>query len=130
MEREEQKFYICKHCGNIISFVNRSGAPISCCGEKMTELVPNTTDAAIEKHVPVITVEGNQVTVEVGSVAHPMIEEHFIGWIYIQTEKGGQRKELKPNDKPSATFALTDDDKLVRAYEYCNLHGLWKKDYQ
>lgn len=130
MERKEQKFYICKHCGNIISFVKSSGAPVTCCGEKMNELVPNTTDAATEKHVPVITVDGNTVKVDIGSVAHPMVEEHYITWVYIQTEKGGQRKELSPNDEPSVTFALTEDDKLVSAYEYCNLHGLWKKDYK
>lgn len=130
MKREEQKFYVCKHCGNIISFVKCSGAPVTCCGDKMTELVPNTTDAATEKHVPVITVNGNEVVVEIGSVEHPMTEEHYITWVYIQTEKGGQRKELNPSDKPRVTFSLTDDDKLVSAYEYCNLHGLWKKDYQ
>lgn len=130
MERDELKFYYCKHCGNIITFIKSSGAPVTCCNDKMTELVPNTTDAATEKHVPVITVKGNEVTVDIGSVPHPMTEEHYIGWVYIQTEKGVQCKKLQPNDKPSVTFTLTEDDKIVRAYEYCNLHGLWKKDYQ
>ncbi len=126
MKREEQKFYICKHCGNIIGLINNAGVPLVCCGEKMTELVPNTTDAATEKHVPVIKTEGSKVTVEIGSVAHPMTEQHHIAWVYIQTEKGGQRKELVPGEKPSAEFILTEDDKLESAYAYCNLHGLWK----
>ena len=96
-----------------------------CCGQKMTELVPGSTDAAQEKHVPVIKVDGDKVTVSVGSAAHPMVPEHFIEWIYLQTEKGGQRKALVPGAAPEAVFALTDD-KPVAAYAYCNLHGLWK----
>ena len=94
----------------------------------MQVLVPNTEDASVEKHVPVIKVDGNKVTVEVGSTPHPMIKEHYIEWIYIQTEKGGQRKELAPDEKPSVEFALTDDDTLEAAFAYCNLHGLWKAD--
>jgi superoxide reductase len=92
----------------------------------MTKLEPNTVDAANEKHVPVVKVDGNNVTIEVGSVAHPMTEEHYITWIYIQTEHGGQRKNLTPSDAPKATFALADGDKLVAAFAYCNLHGLWE----
>ena len=126
---KEKKFFICKHCGNMIGMIKHSGVTPVCCGEAMPELVPNTVDASTEKHVPVITVKGNLVEVRVGSVPHPMIQEHYIEWVYILTEKGGQRKALKPNDEPVATFALTDDDKLLCAYEYCNLHGLWKADY-
>ncbi len=122
------KFYRCNHCGNVIGKVIDSGVPVVCCGEKMVELVPNTTDAAQEKHVPVIKVDGKRVTVTVGSTLHPMLEEHFIEFIYLQTKQGGQRKSLKPGDKPEATFALTDDDEAVSAYAYCNLHGLWKAD--
>ena len=129
MTQENYKFYICKHCKNVIGFISNTGVPLICCGEKMSELIPNTTDAANEKHVPVITVSGNIVTVDIGSVPHPMAEEHFIEWVYIQTEKGGQRKTLSPGDKPSVTFSLTDDDKLEAAFAYCNLHGLWKADY-
>lgn len=125
--RKESKFFICKHCGNLVTFIKESGAPLTCCGELMTEIEPNTVDAAVEKHVPVVTVDGNTVTVEVGNVEHPMIPEHFIQWIYIQTENGFQIKYLEPGDKPKATFTL-NDDKVVAAYEYCNLHGLWKKD--
>lgn len=124
---ENQKFFICSHCGNIVGLIQEAGVPMICCGEKMEELVPNTVDAAQEKHVPVVTVDGNTVKIEIGSVEHPMADEHYIQWIYLQTEKGGQRKSLKPGDKPSATFALVDD-KAVAAFEYCNLHGLWKAD--
>ncbi|MEG6615825.1 desulfoferrodoxin family protein [Peptococcaceae bacterium 1198_IL3148] len=128
MKQERQKFYICKHCGNIIGLINNAGVPLICCGEEMTELVANTTDAAAEKHVPVITVEGNKVTIDIGSAPHPMTEQHNISWVYIQTEKGGQRKTLMANDEPTVEFALTDDDKLEIAFAYCNLHGLWKAD--
>ena len=124
----EVKFFICKHCGNLVGMIFDSGAPLTCCGEKMTELVPNTVDAAQEKHVPVVTIEGDTVTVKVGSVAHPMLPEHYIQWIYIHTEQGGQRKALKPGDKPEATFLLAEGDKLIATYEYCNLHGLWMKE--
>ncbi len=126
--KKEQKFYICKTCGNLIGMIEDSGANPFCCGDKMTLLTPNTADASAEKHVPVIKVEGSKVTVEVGSAPHPMIEEHHIAWIYIQTETGGQRRALDHTGAPSATFMLTEDDKLVTAFAYCNLHGLWKAD--
>lgn len=119
-----QKFFRCKHCGNLIGMIHDSGAPLTCCGEEMQELVANTTDAATEKHVPIVTVDGDTVHVAVGSVEHPMTEAHYIQWIYLKTEKGGQRKCLTPSDKPYASFKLVDD-KPVAAYEYCNLHGLW-----
>lgn len=121
----EPRFFICEHCGNLIGTIHDAGVPMLCCGQKMTELVPGSVDAAQEKHVPVIKVEGDQVTVSVGSVAHPMAPEHHIGWIYLQTEKGGQRKVLVPGEAPEAVFALADD-KPVAAFAYCNLHGLWK----
>ena len=119
------KFYDCKHCGYIITFEENKGVPVVCCGEKMSELVPGSVDAAAEKHVPVISVEGNKVTVTVGEVAHPMLEEHFIKWIVLETTQGSQRKELKAGEQPQAVFMLTDCDKPVAAYAYCNLHGLW-----
>ena len=118
-------FYKCAHCGNIIAHVHDSGVRVVCCGEEMKPLVPNTSDGAGEKHVPVITQEGNIVTVSVGSVAHPMLEAHFIQWIILETTTGCQRKALKPGEMPEAVFALTDGDEVVAAYEYCNLHGLW-----
>lgn len=123
-----QAFYVCKKCGNLVGMIEDKGVPMSCCGEKMAELVPNTVDAAKEKHIPVIEIKGNQVTVTVSSVLHPMLPEHHIAWIYLQTEKGGQRKCLDVKGDPKAVFALTDDDKVVAAFEYCNLHGLWKAE--
>ena len=122
----DQKYYICKHCGNIIAYVKSSGVDVMCCGEKMSEIIPGTSDGAAEKHVPVIAVDGNKVTVTVGSVAHPMLPEHHIEWISILTKEGHQRKELKAGDEPKAEFVLTDSDEVVAAYEYCNLHSLWK----
>ena len=119
------KFYRCRHCGNIITHLLYSGVRVVCCGEPMEELVPNTSDGAGEKHVPVITVDGKLVTVKVGSVEHPSLEKHYIMWIALQTKHGVQIKYLNPGDKPMAQFALTDDDEVVAAFEYCNLHGLW-----
>lgn len=120
------QFFICDHCGNIIAFVKNKGVPVMCCGQKMRELVPNTTEAAGEKHIPVIKADGNSVEVSVGSVAHPMLDEHYIEWIALETEQGSQIKKLKPGEEPKAAFAVADGDKAVAAYAYCNLHGLWK----
>ena len=121
------RFYICEHCGNLIGMINDAGVPMMCCGQKMTELKPGTVEASHEKHIPVVTVEGNTVKVEIGSVAHPMVEEHSILWVYLQTDRGGQRKNLEVGGEPAVTFALADE-KPVAVYAYCNLHGLWKAD--
>ena len=118
------KFYICRHCGNIVAYVENKGVPVMCCGQKMEPLEPNTVDAANEKHLPVVTVSGDSVKVSVGEVVHPMEEKHFIQWVYVQTENGGQRKILNPGDAPVVEFVLKDD-KAVAVYAYCNLHGLW-----
>jgi len=126
MKSTEQKFYICKNCGNIVGLIDNGGGSLVCCGDQMNELVPNTTDASVEKHVPVIMIDGNKITVEIGSAPHPMTEQHYIEWVYIQTDKGGQRKVLEPGDNPCVEFVLTDDDNVESAYAYCNLHGLWK----
>ena len=123
----EQRFLICEHCGNIIAMVKDSGVPVMCCGQKMTELVPNTVDAAQEKHVPVFEQDGDKVVVKVGSVEHPMLEEHFIQWVAVETEGGSQIKYLKAGEKPEAVLDLAGE-KLVAVYEYCNLHGLWKAE--
>ena len=120
------KLFKCEKCGNIIAMVHESGAPVVCCGEKMVELVPNTTDAAQEKHVPVISLDGQKVTVTVGSVDHPMMEEHYITFIMLETRQGRQRKVLSPGQAPKAEFMICADDEVVAAYEYCNLHGFWK----
>ena len=119
------KFYKCAHCGQIVAKVKDVGVPIICCGEPMTEIVAGAVDAAAEKHVPVIAVDGDAVTVKVGEVTHPMAEAHYIEWILIHTEQGAQRKILKPGDAPEAVFALAGGDKLIAAYAYCYLHGLW-----
>lgn len=124
----EQKFFRCKHCGNLIGLLHNGGAPMICCGEPMEELSPNTVEASAEKHLPAVTVSGNTVTVQIGSIEHPMVEEHHIMFIYLQTEKGGMRRCLSVGEAPRATFALTDGDKPVAVFEFCNLHGLWKTD--
>ncbi|MFA5449555.1 MAG: desulfoferrodoxin family protein [Clostridia bacterium] len=123
---KEAKFFECKVCGNMVGMIYVSGAPMTCCGQQMSEMVANTVDASYEKHLPVVSCDGSAITVAVGSTEHPMIPEHFIGWIYLQTEKGGQRKSLAAGDKPEAKFVVTDDDVAVAAFAYCNLHGLWK----
>lgn len=125
--KKEIKFYLCRHCGNLIVKVKDAGVPVVCCGEKMGELVPNTVEASKEKHLPVVRTEGGKLIVEVGAVAHPMLAEHSIQWIYVQTEAGGQLKYLAPGDEPKASFALADD-KAVAVYAYCNVHGLWKTE--
>lgn len=123
----ENRFYICEHCGNLIGMINDSGVPVVCCGQKMTKLEAGTVEASLEKHVPSVKVEEGNVVVEVGSVLHPMIEEHSIKWVYLQTDKGGQRKILHPGEEPRVTFALADE-KPIAVFAYCNLHGLWKTD--
>ena len=120
------KFYICKHCGQIIETVKHTGVPVICCGEIMEELVAGTTDATVEKHVPVYTVNGNTVKVVVGSVEHPMTPEHYIEWIVLETSNGTQRKQLSPNTKPETEFAILDGETVEAVYAYCNLHSLWK----
>ena len=126
----EQKFFICEHCGNIVASVNDSGVPVVCCGEKMHRIMAGSTDASKEKHVPVIEVRGTEVIVTVGSVAHPMEENHYIEWISLETKQGNQRKALKAGEKPQAKFALCADDEPIAAYAYCNLHGLWKAEFK
>lgn len=121
----EPKFFICRHCGNVATKMVDAGAPLVCCGEKMEELTANTVDAAQEKHVPVLRDYTDQVEVVVGGVIHPMEEKHFIAFIYLVTDKGEYIKKLAPGEEPKAVFALKDE-KVIAAYEYCNLHGLWK----
>ena len=118
------KFYICRHCGNLVHVIHDAGVPMMCCGQKMAELLPNTVEASGEKHLPVVTVEDGAVHVNVGSINHPMIPEHYIEWIYVQTENSGHLKIRKPGDDPSAAVCL-GDDKPLAVYAYCNLHGLW-----
>lgn len=123
----EISFYICEHCGNLIGMIHDSGVPMMCCGQKMTKLEPGTVEASHEKHIPVVTVDGNIVQVEIGSVNHPMAKDHSILWAYLQTDKGGHHKRLEVGSEPVVNFALSDE-KPIAAYAYCNLHGLWKAD--
>ena len=122
----KQRFLRCSHCGNIVAMVEDKGVPVMCCGQKMEEIVPNTTEAAEEKHIPVVTKNGDKVSVVVGSVEHPMTEDHLINWVVLETTGGSQMKVLKPGDAPKAEFALAGGDAVLGVYAYCNLHGLWK----
>ena len=119
------EFYRCKHCGNLVMMMHKSGVPMMCCGEEMEKLTENTVDAAVEKHVPAVTRDGGKVHVAVGSVAHPMIAAHYIEWIVLETANGVQIKYLHPEEAPAADFYISADDKPLKAYEFCNLHGLW-----
>ena len=122
----EMKFYRCSRCGQIIAIVKKTGVPVICCGEPMKEIIPGTTEASTEKHIPVVEIDGNKVLVTVGSVAHPMLPEHFIEWIAVQTKQGNQRKALNPGDEPKACFTICENDEVEAVYAYCNLHSLWK----
>ena len=116
----------CNLCGKMVFELKGSKCPTKCCGEPMVELVPNVTDGAFEKHVPVIEKEGNLVKVSVGSVLHPMLEAHYIEFILLETNKNVHLAQLKPGEEPVAYFALAEGEEVVAAYEYCNLHGFWK----
>lgn len=123
----EVKFYRCNHCGNIVAIVNDGHVTPSCCGEPMELLVAGSTDAATEKHVPVVTREGGKVVAHVGSVDHPMLEEHYIQWIAMAREGLVAIRHLKPGETPEASFCAPEGEP-VTVYEYCNLHGLWKAE--
>jgi superoxide reductase len=121
------KFYICAHCGNIVELVHDSGVNPVCCGQKMTELVPNTVEASGEKHIPAVTVAEGAVEVNVGSVDHPMVDVHWIEWVQLVTDQGSYRKWLNPGQAPKVSFPL-GNEKPLAVYAYCNLHGLWKTE--
>lgn len=122
------KFFKCEHCGNIAVKLVDAGVPMMCCGEKMTELAAGAVDAAVEKHVPVVSVDGATVTVKVGEVTHPMLAEHYIQFVVLETSAGFQVAQLVPETAPEAVFTLPEGVTALRAYEYCNLHGLWVKE--
>lgn len=124
---KQANFFICNHCKNIIYFVNDSGVPVNCCGEKMHALIANTTDAAKEKHVPVYEIHCDEIKVQIGSTKHPMLAEHYIEFICLQTENGIQIKYLNPGNEPNTTFNVKDK-KILSIFAFCNLHGLWKTD--
>ena len=119
------KLFKCEHCGNIAIKVVDAGVPMMCCGEKMVELGAGSVAAAVEKHVPVVSVDGAQVHVQVGEVEHPMTEEHLIQFVILVTEKGYQVAKLTAEDAPKADFVVAEGDAPLKVYEYCNLHGLW-----
>jgi len=122
-----QKFYLCEICGNMVGLIKDEGPPMSCCGDDMTELVPNTVEASTEKHLPAVNVIDDCISVSVGSVPHPMEDGHHITFVFMETARGGQRKRLDIGAAPAVTF-LVSDDKPVAVFAYCNLHGLWKVD--
>jgi superoxide reductase len=122
----EQKFYKCSHCGKIVALVKESGVPVMCCGTKMEEIIPGTSDGAQEKHSPVYNVDGETVTVSVGETEHPMTPDHYIDWVCVETEDGFQFKKLKPNTSPKISFSLSKGDKVKSVYAFCNQHSLWK----
>ncbi len=122
-----QKFYRCDKCNNIVGVINEGAGQLTCCGEPMTLLKPNTVEASGEKHIPVFEINGHSLTVKVGSIDHPMTDEHYIQWVYICTETGGQRFKLLPGEEPKAMFCVKHG-KPVAIYAYCNLHGLWAVD--
>lgn len=121
-------FKRCRHCGNLVEVIkNNAGVPVSCCGLTMPDLVPNTVEASGEKHKPMVAVGSGRVSVNVGSVNHPMLPEHYIEWIALETDRGLHRRNLKPGEAPAASFLL-EDEIPVAVYAFCNLHGLWKTE--
>ena len=124
---DKQKFFLCSNCGNLAGLIFNKGVPMMCCGKKMDELVPNTVEASTEKHLPVVSVQDSSIDVQIGSVLHPMAEDHHISFVFVETENGGQRKCLKTGDEPKLSFSFVND-KPIAVYAYCNLHGLWKTE--
>lgn len=122
------KFFRCDVCGNLVEPICDSGMVMTCCRQEMRELKAGESDGALEKHIPVYTVRGNKVDVRIGSIDHPMTEEHYIQWVTIETKKGAQLRRLEPGQTPHIEFLIGDDDYLVSVYAYCNLHGLWKSE--
>ena len=121
------KHYVCRACGNLAAMVNDTGRRIGCCSKNMEELVPNLTDASAEKHTPVLRTSAGTVTVTVGSRGseHPMVPEHAVAWVCLVTTAGSQRKVLRPDGRAEAKFLLVPGEKPIKAFAYCNLHGLW-----
>ena len=122
----EKRFFICEHCGNIIVKIRDEGVAVQCCGEKMKEIIPGTSDGAQEKHIPVYNVQNEKVHVTIGEIEHPMTPDHYIEWICLETEDGLQYKQLKPHTAPSVSFFISKEDKIKAVYAFCNKHSLWK----
>lgn len=122
------KFLKCSLCGNLVEIINDSHIPIVCCGKNMETLVANNTDGAIEKHVPVVNIDGNNVEIVVGETLHPMLNEHYIMWIHVYTNKKEYHFDLLPNSNPRIVFNKSNDEEVLEVLAYCNLHGLWKNE--
>ena len=120
------KLFICQHCGNIAEMIKDSQVNPHCCGEKMLLLNAKESEEGQEKHLPVVSIENNVVSIKVGSTAHPMIPTHYIGFLFLETDKKVYRANLSSEDKPQCQFIISDEEKPLAVYEYCNLHGLWK----
>ena len=120
------KFYKCFACGSVVAKLNPIGCVPSCCGEPMKELIAGTVEAAAEKHIPVVAEKDGKVYVQVGEVVHPMVEDHWIEWVYLLTDKGGYFHFLNPGEEPKTVFSLLDNEVVLEVYAYCNKHGLWK----
>lgn len=123
------RFFKCEHCGNVVVKLVEKGVPVFCCGQKMEEIFANTVDAAVEKHLPVVSLNGGVLDVKVGEVSHPMEEAHYINFIAVETDKGSSIVSLRPGQAPEAKV-FVGENKVIAVYEYCNLHGLWKKEIQ
>ncbi|MCL2521883.1 MAG: desulfoferrodoxin [Erysipelotrichales bacterium] len=127
MKKTSQKFFKCNICGNFTGLIYNSGPNMVCCGKPMEEQIANNIGEA-KLHLPVITRSGDKITIKIGDEAHPMVEDHHLKFIYLETANGGQRKCLEIGSESMAEFMLVDDRPLV-CYTYCNLHGLWKKEF-
>lgn len=121
------KFYKCKMCGQIVGMVKETGVPMICCGQEMEEIIPIDKEEGLsEKHVPVFKINKGKVITQIGSIPHPMTKDHYIEWVALVTNKGNQRKSLKPGDAPNVVFMLDDDEYVEEILAYCNIHSLWR----
>lgn len=121
------KFYRCKSCGDMVLPLSNRPMCVSCCNEEMEEIVPNTQDAAVEKHIPILKETESGLEILVGSVMHPSQEEHYIEWVYIELAKGGIYIPFEPLEEPVCKVPYKKED-IKTIYSYCNLHGLWKSE--
>lgn len=120
------KFYQCKTCNSIYTLIQDPVNTLKCCGSPLSEIVPNSTNASLTKHIPVVERYNDHLIVKVGYEAHPMLEEHYIEWIVVETTNGYQLKNLHPGEEPLAEFILAKNEELLTAYAYCNIHKLWQ----
>lgn len=125
---KNSKIYYCRECGCLLDSMGKDCDTLTCCGKKMEELLPGKSDGAHEKHQPVVSYDGKNVTVTVGETGHPMTKEHLIEWIYLKTDKGRYIRYLRADEHPSFTFTLTDESP-IEASAFCNKHGLWRAHF-